>query len=374
VANTWTLDATALHDTNGGHTFLLPSGNVLLADGGDNAGPPVTAELYTPASSDSDLAIGARAGITANATGPTGTTVSFSPPAVTDPDDATAPAPNCTPASGSQFAIGTATVTCTATDPDDSNSPVTTSFAVTVKGAAAQLADLHRAVQGVGPGTSLADKIAHAQAYLAAGDSKDASATLTAFINEVKAQAGKSIPSAQARQLIADARRIQAVLGTLTLGTWPGATGPVAAAAIYGYPYPDAPACSAGGSCDADRWSFFQGQCTSWVAYRVNQLNGISFSNSFGGSGAWGDAENWGPHAQSLGIAVNPTPAVGSVAWWPDSNAHRGGHVAYVEEVNSPTSIVISEMNYDNDNGFRVSTITSSSANWPADFIHIHDR
>jgi surface antigen len=67
-------------------------------------------------------------------------------------------------------------------------------------------------------------------------------------------------------------------------------------------------------------------------------------------------------------------PAVGSVAWWPDSSAHFGGHVAYVEKVNSPTSIIISEMNYDGDNGFRVSTITSSSANWPAAFIHIHDR
>jgi hypothetical protein len=42
--------------------------------------------------------------------------------------------------------------------------------------------------------------------------------------------------------------------------------------------------------------------------------------------------------------------------------------------VNSPTSIVISEMNYDDGNGFRVSTITSSSKNWPAGFIHIHDR
>ena len=30
-------------------------------------------------------------------------------------------------------------------------------------------------------------------------------------------------------------------------------------------------------------------------------------------------------------------------------------------------------MNYDDDNGFRVSTLTSKSANWPAGFIHIHD-
>jgi len=376
ATDTWSLDATTLDENSGGHTFLLPGGNVLLAGGGDSSGPATTAELYFPASSDGDLAIAAHPGITANATGSSGAILSYSPPAVTDPDDATAPAPDCSPASGSLFPVGDTTVTCTATDPDDSNSPVKTSFAVTVKGAAAQLADLHQAVQGVGPGTSLVDKITQAQAYLAAGDSKDAISTLSAFINQVTAQTGKSIPPSQASQLITAARQIQAVLGSLTPGTWPGTTGPAAAAQYYGYLYPNAPVCppSGGSQCKADRWNFYQGQCTSWVAYRLNQLNGIAFSNSFGGNGTWGDAMNWGAHAQSLRIAMNGTPTVGSVAWWPDSSAHVGGHVAYVEQVNSPTSIVISEMNYDDDNGFRVSTITSSSANWPADFIHIHDR
>jgi surface antigen len=165
--------------------------------------------------------------------------------------------------------------------------------------------------------------------------------------------------------------------GSLTLGTWPGTTGPAAAAKYYGYLYPDAPVCppSGGPRCVADQWNFYQGQCTSWVAYRLNQLNGIAFNNSFGGNGTWGNAMNWGPHAQSLGIALNSTPTVGSVAWWTAiPGAHPSGHVAYVEQVNSPTSIVISEMNYDGGNGFRVSTITSSSRDWPTGFIHIHDQ
>jgi surface antigen len=267
-------------------------------------------------------------------------------------------------------------VTCTATDTDDSNAPVKTSFTITIKGAAAQLADLYQAVHGVGPGSSLAGKIARARSYLAADDVTDATSTLDTFISEVTAQSGKSIPAQQASQLITDARRIQAVLGSLTLGTWPGTKGPAAAAKYYGYPYPDAPVCpSSGGSqCVADQWNFYQGQCTSWVAYRLDQLNGIAFNNSFGDDGTWGDAANWGPHAQSLGIAVNGTPMVGSVAWWPDGSAHPGGHVAYVEQVNSPTSIVVSEMNYDGDNGFRVVIITPKSGDWPAGFIHIHDR
>jgi surface antigen len=160
----------------------------------------------------------------------------------------------------------------------------------------------------------------------------------------------------------------------LTLGTWPGTAGPGAAAQYYGYPYPDPPACTDGGSCIADKWGFYEGQCVSWVAYRLNQLNGIAFSNSFGGGGRWGNASNWGPHAQALGIPVNGTPAVGSVAWYAGSSSSPFGHVAYVEKVNSPTSVIISEMNYDNDNGFRVWTITTSSGHWPTSFIHIHDR
>ncbi len=154
----------------------------------------------------------------------------------------------------------------------------------------------------------------------------------------------------------------------VTPGTWPGSAGPVAANQQYGYPYPGAPDCNenTGANCVADTWRFYQGQCTSWVAYRLNQLNGFSFANSYGGRGLWGDASNWGPHAGIVGIAVNGAPAVGAVAWY------SSGHVAYVEAVNSPTSVVISEMNYDDHNGFRVETISPGN-HWPSGFIHIHD-
>src|SRR5665213_58315 len=151
----------------------------------------------------------------------------------------------------------------------------------------------------------------------------------------------------------------------VTEGQWPGTSGPGAANSQYGYPYANPPACTDGGACLTDAWDFYQGQCTSWVAYRLNQLNGIAFNNNYGGR-HWGNAEDWGGTAEALGIAVNGTPSVGSVAWY------SSGHVAYVEEVRSPTSVVISEMNYDYDNGFRVRTITPSSG-WPTDFIHIHD-
>ena len=113
----------------------------------------------------------------------------------------------------------------------------------------------------------------------------------------------------------------------LTYGQWPGTSGPGAAHLYYGYPYADPPACTDGGACVLDKWGFDQGQCTSWAAYRLNQLNGIHFTDSYGGDGTWSDAIDWGPHARALGIAVNGTPAVGSVAWY------SSGHVAYVEQV-----------------------------------------
>jgi surface antigen len=153
----------------------------------------------------------------------------------------------------------------------------------------------------------------------------------------------------------------------LTPGQWQATSGPMAADRYYGYPYPDPPACTHGGACVADNLFFYQGQCTSWVAYRLSELNMTSFTDYFGGRGLWGDAVSWGRHARKLGITVNSVPATGSVAWY------RSGHVAYVEKVNSPTSVVISEMNYDADNGFRVTTITTSSG-WPTGFIHIADR
>ena len=161
--------------------------------------------------------------------------------------------------------------------------------------------------------------------------------------------------------------------GGFTLGSWPGTTGPVAASKYYGYPYPSAPQCTAGAhKCVYDKWLFDQGQCTSWVAYRLNEMNHLAFNDSFRGL-RWGNAGAWGTVARSLRFAVNGTPAVGSVAWYAPGPGVTYGHVAYVEEVNSPTSVVISEMNYDYGNGFKVHTITKSSG-WPTGFIHLADR
>jgi hypothetical protein len=159
------------------------------------------------------LSIAQPANITTDATGPSGATVTYPLPAVYDPEDTTPSAAVCTPASGSVFPIGTTTVTCTATDAKDLNSPLHVTFTVTVLGAAAQLADLHQAVHGLGLGNILADFVATAQRELSAGHPRLACVTLTQFILEVQLQTPRFIPRSTAAQLISDAKRIQAVLG-----------------------------------------------------------------------------------------------------------------------------------------------------------------
>ena len=149
------------------------------------------------------------AGITVNASSPSGAVALF----VVTTTDNTDPDPDvvCTPPSGSVFAIGTTTVYCTATDA--AGNTANAHFTVYVKGAVEQLVDLHRAVIGVGPGSSLADKVQQAETSLGQHNVAGACATLNVFINQVTAQSGKGIPPATATALIADANRIRAVLG-----------------------------------------------------------------------------------------------------------------------------------------------------------------
>jgi hypothetical protein len=169
----------------------------------------VSATLVT----DNDLTLDQPSNVTVDATSPAGATVTYTTPAAHDEDLSTVTV-SCLPASGSTFAIGDTTVTCTETDSDgDTNSPVTNTFNVHVKGAAEQLTDLATVVNGVGPGTSLADKVASVQSELTANDSSDACGTLKAFISEVLAQSGKSIrPPSKATMLIMAARQIEAVI------------------------------------------------------------------------------------------------------------------------------------------------------------------
>lgn len=100
-----------------------------------------------------------------------------------------------------------------------------------------------------------------------------------------------------------------------------------------------------------DRWGFWTRQCTSFVAYRLNQ-NGIAFNGSFGGTN-WGSAYHWDDAARAIGLRVDHTPSPGSVAQL-DAYAYGSygyGHVAYVVGVKGDGSIVVEDYNWGSPSG-----------------------
>jgi len=115
-------------------------------------------------------------------------------------------------------------------------------------------------------------------------------------------------------------------------------------------------------------WNMYAGiNCTNYVAYRMIR-NGGSATRPAQLRAGRGNAEYWGPS-----FGYNQTPMVGSIAWWKANvrGAGSAGHVAYVEQVISPTVIVISESNYGSEFSWR--RISKSSGPWPSGFVHYKD-
>ena len=146
-----------------------------------------------------------------------------------------------------------------------------------------------------------------------------------------------------------------------------------------GTPFPVQPDCDDSGAYpytsqsweSVDPWNFYYRECTSYVAWRLNQA-GIAFSNTYGGV-HWGNANNWDDAARALAampgfgpVTVDATPEVGDVA---QSNGGSYGHVAYVVAVNPNDTVDVEEYNYDVENGvtdhdFNQRTVPTSSFNY----------
>lgn len=77
-----------------------------------------------------------------------------------------------------------------------------------------------------------------------------------------------------------------------------------------------------------DPWSFYNRECTSFVAWCLNSRNGVDFNNFYKGV-QWGNAVDWVDAARSVGVRVDKIPAVGAVAWRGDGY----GHVSYVVDI-----------------------------------------
>ncbi|GAA2999887.1 CHAP domain-containing protein [Actinokineospora diospyrosa] len=95
-----------------------------------------------------------------------------------------------------------------------------------------------------------------------------------------------------------------------------------------------------------DQWGFARRNCTSFVAYKLNQA-GIPFANSYGQPSGqrWGDAANWLAAADRAGVPYGNNPMVGAVAWWDGSRGGGSGHVAWVESINGDGSVNVTSYN-----------------------------
>jgi surface antigen len=121
-----------------------------------------------------------------------------------------------------------------------------------------------------------------------------------------------------------------------------------------------------------DPWEFYNRECTSWVAWRLNSENGVAFNDYWLGV-HWGNASNWKNAATKLGIPVDNNPTRGAVAWWAAGSAGSSrGHVAWVETVGDG-AITIEEYNYLREGFYDTRTISNTSSMWPSGFIHIKD-
>lgn len=160
-----------------------------------------------------------------------------------------------------------------------------------------------------------------------------------------------------------------------TAGILPGNAGKPIINRITAHAYDlvdDYPAKYKAAALDAlvDEWNYYNRECTSFVAWRLNSRNGVAFHNMYGGVN-FGNAGTWGDAARSIGIAVDMNPAPGSVFWQQDGGY---GHVAWVNSVNGDGTVTIEEYNwYINgglDGAYHNRTV---AANLASGYIHIKD-
>jgi hypothetical protein len=145
--------------------------------------------------------------IVVNATSPDGATVTY---VVTAADSGGgALTPDCSPASGATFAIGTTTVTCTAADSQGNTSSA--QFTVRVKGAAEQLLDFQQTVNALQAG-GLRSMVRSLIRAVAAGDTAKA----CNLIDQLSESLGKKLTADQRAQLRGELARISDVLGCAT--------------------------------------------------------------------------------------------------------------------------------------------------------------
>jgi surface antigen len=144
-------------------------------------------------------------------------------------------------------------------------------------------------------------------------------------------------------------------------------------------------------SAQFDQWGFdtaqgkaVPGDCTSFVAWRLNQLagakgidgwhmNNSSITGQAGplGGGMLGNAADWGPSATAAGFPPDDIARPGAVAWWSgDGVMGTDGHVGIVRSVDPATGAVTIEESKFGTSTYGTQTIQPGVAGGPR-FIHM---
>jgi N-acetylneuraminic acid mutarotase len=192
---------------------VLQDGRALVAGGRIGGAPTTTgSEFYQLSLPPIDITppvISAPSGVTVDGTSPSGSVVTYSASA-TD-DSGTVSSFACLPPSGSNFPMGDTLVTCTATDPSGNLASI--SFNVHVRTADEQLANLIAVVNGMGLPKGITNSLTAKVDKASTSNPTALCNQLNAFMNDVNAQTGMALTSAQAAQLILLASNVRAALG-----------------------------------------------------------------------------------------------------------------------------------------------------------------
>jgi surface antigen/peptidoglycan hydrolase CwlO-like protein len=138
-------------------------------------------------------------------------------------------------------------------------------------------------------------------------------------------------------------------------GTIPGASGGSGGACDNGHGNGGYPMswCNAPQDSITTPWGYSR-ECVSWAGWRRKDLGRVAYG--------WGNANQWANGARSAGLRVDSSPEVGAIA---QTSAGPFGHVAVVEAV-SGSSVIVSEMNYDDAGHYRLGKYPA------AYFVYIH--
>jgi len=160
-----------------------------------------------------------------------------------------------------------------------------------------------------------------------------------------------------------------APLTATAAGARPAAAGARSTLLVDDYPYKGTPLTP----ITTDIWRFSASYCTSFVAWRINDLLGKrdwanhnrlntsdesywAFKNFMpkpgGGTVQLGDGMNWAAAAAQLGWTVDNKPTVGSIGQWGPGDSPTTNHVAVVSKLNSDGTVVFEEYNWTNPGAY----------------------